>query len=217
MDKWQKELADNLWQWGAFEFGDYTLASGVKSRIKINLRTRSAINPGPLTEKNLDTLADYFFSYISEHQLKFDRISGVPSAGSPIAKKVAEKLRRSGARRVETPYLPLEKTEKNGVIVVAGNVKYNDTILPIDDVLSTATRKGETLQALEQNYCKVTDILVAVDRCLGGKDLLENEGYCVHALIQLPDVLYHYADSWYINSLTYGALMEEIELMPNKM
>lgn len=77
----QKSLADGLLSAGCIKFGEFTLKSGLKSPIYIDLR-RIITYP-----KLLAQIAEAYLPIL--HRLSFSRIAGLPYAAIPIATAIS--------------------------------------------------------------------------------------------------------------------------------
>lgn len=77
----QKSLADELLLAGCIKFGEFTLKSGLKSPIYIDLR-RIITYP-----KLLEQIAQSYLPLLST--LHFSRIAGLPYAAIPIATAIS--------------------------------------------------------------------------------------------------------------------------------
>ena len=77
----QKSLADDLLSAGCIKFGEFTLKSGLKSPIYIDLRQ---IITYP---KLLEQIGVAYLHLLKD--LKFDRIAGLPYAAIPIATAIS--------------------------------------------------------------------------------------------------------------------------------
>jgi stromal membrane-associated protein/uridine monophosphate synthetase len=59
----------------------------------------------------------------------------------------------------------------------------------IEDLVTSGQSVLETVKPLEESGLIVRDILVVVDREQGGRQYLEQQGYTVHALLSLHNLL----------------------------
>jgi len=62
-------------------------------------------------------------------------------------------------------------------------------VLLVDDVISRADSKLEAAALLEAVQLEVRDMLVVVDRQMGGAQMLEERGYRLHALLTIQEIL----------------------------
>jgi uridine monophosphate synthetase len=73
--------------------------------------------------------------------------------------------------------------------IAGADVIKGDNILFVDDVVSEGLSKIEGIKPLQELGAEVKHILVIVNREQGGKERLEKEGYTVHALAKVSEVV----------------------------
>lgn len=173
----EKELCAALFNAGAVKFGLFTLKSGMKSPVYIDLRVLVSY------PKVLAKVAKALISITRERGLKFDRIAGVPYAALPIATAVSL---QSG-----TPMIyPRKEPKGYGTMRgVEGEYKKGETVLLYDDIITTAESKIEAISALGSEGLKVRDVVVLVDREQGGKEELERNGCRLHSVLTVSELL----------------------------
>lgn len=197
----QQTLANVLYDIGAIRFGRFKLKAHETnpdlplSPIYLNLRT-----PGhPVPEKRGPLSGDVMWMIRHELELllddlgwEFDRFCDIPDAGTPFGDQI-EKLHIPHEQR-----LTLAKTYRDdgsryiSHIASSDFLLYHDKVLVLDDVITGADSKLETIQVLENAGLKIWYLLVLIDRCQGGANLLRNLGYDVAAIMTLPDMMSHY-------------------------
>ncbi len=64
----------------------------------------------------------------------------------------------------------------------------------VDDLITLADSKLETISALEENGLKVHDVVVLVDREQGGVQELKKRGYSCHVAFKLKELLKFYLE-----------------------
>lgn len=171
----KQEIALALHQIGAVKFGDFTLKSGIKSPIYIDLRLLISY------PKVLRLISEAMIEVAKT--LKFDVIAGIPYTALPIATaiSVSQDWPMVYARKEVKDYGTKKKIE--------GVFKEGDTALIIDDLITTGGSKFETIEPFEASGLKITDFLVLVDREQGGGRLLEEKGYKLHSIIGINELL----------------------------
>jgi len=171
----KKELALALHKIGAVKFGEFSLKSGMKSPIYIDLRILVS-HP-----ELLGQIADEMIALAKP--LKFDRIAGIPYTALPIATAISLKTQwpMLYARKEVKDYGTQRKLE--------GVFKPGETVLIVDDLITTGESKFETIAPFEAAGLKVKDVVVLVNREQGGKRLLEAKGYHLHAVLGIHEML----------------------------
>ncbi len=193
----REQLALKLQEIGAVKFGLFTLKSGLKSPIYIDLRILISFpDVLKMVGKQLAAKAD-------SEKLGFDAIAGIPFAAIAIATAVS--LER-GWRMV----FPRKEVKGYGTkAAVEGKFSAGETALVIDDLITTGGSKFEAIAPLEKEGLKVRDVLVLVDREQGGKGELAKEGYRLHSVFtatELLEIIHRHAkidDANYENAKRY--------------
>jgi orotate phosphoribosyltransferase len=62
-------------------------------------------------------------------------------------------------------------------------------VVVLDDVITTGASKLEAIRPLQEAGLQVRDVVVLIDREQGGRQMLEAEGYRVHAVLGLRRIL----------------------------
>jgi orotate phosphoribosyltransferase len=171
----KKDIALALHEIGAIKFGEFTLKSGIKSPIYIDLRLLVSF------PKVLKMISEEMIKLAKK--LKFNVIAGIPYTALPIATviSVSENWPMVYARKEVKEYGTKKKIE--------GVYKEGDTALIIDDLITTGGSKFETVEPFEASGLKITDFIVLVDREQGGRAQLEAKGYKLHSVIGINELL----------------------------
>jgi len=171
-------LADGLLSAGCIKFGEFTLKSGLKSPIYIDLR-RIITYP-----KLLEQIGAAYLPILAA--LKFDRIAGLPYAAIPIATAVSL---QGGYPMI----YPRKEVKAYGTKAeIEGDFNAGETIVVIDDLATNGGSKFEAIEKLTAVNLKVKDIVVLVDRQSGAKESLEQAGYAMHAVLTITQLLDYY-------------------------
>lgn len=178
----ERELAVALADIGAVKFGEFTLASGKKSPVYVDLRLLVSY-PGVLR------LVAHAYAELLERELaaggqSFDVVlAAIPYAALPIGTAVS----------LETG-LPLVYPRKEAKAhgtgrAVEGEFQPGDRAIVLDDVITTGGSKLQAIEPLASAGLKVEDVVVLIDREQGGRAELEAAGYRLHAVLCLTDML----------------------------
>lgn len=171
-------LADELLTAGCIKFGDFTLKSGLKSPIYIDLRQ---IITYP---KLLEQIGRAYLPLLET--LTFDRIAGLPYAAIPIATAI------SLAGNYPMIYPRKEAKAYGTKADIEGEYHAGETAVIIDDLATTGGSKFEAIEKLTGAGLLVKDVVVLVDRQSGAKESLEQAGYSMHAVLTISDLLDHW-------------------------
>ena len=171
-------LADGLLSAGCIKFGEFTLKSGLKSPIYIDLRQ---IITYP---KLLEQVGAAYLPLLKE--LKFDRLAGLPYAAIPIATAVS--------LQGNYPMIyPRKEVKSYGTKAeIEGEYHAGEIALVIDDLATTGGSKFEAIEKLTAVGLAVKDVVVLVDRQSGAKESLEQAGYSMHSVLTIKQMLEHW-------------------------
>lgn len=184
-------LADGLLEAGCIKFGEFTLKSGLKSPIYIDLRYIISF------PKLLETIGSAYLPLLKE--LNFKRIAGLPYAAIPIATAVS--------LQGDYPMIyPRKEVKTYGTKAeIEGEYHAGETVVVIDDLATTGGSKFEAIEKLTGVGLVVKDVVVLVDRQSGAKESLEQAGYNLHAVLTISQLL----DYWEGNGKVSKQKIEE--------
>ena len=174
-------LADELLSAGCIKFGEFTLKSGLKSPIYIDLR-RIITYP-----KLLEQIGAAYLPLLND--LKFDRIAALPYAAIPIATAI------SLAGNYPMIYPRKEVKTYGTKAEIEGEYHAGETIVVIDDLATTGGSKFEAIEKLTGVGLIVKDVVVLVDRQSGAKESLAQAGYSMHAVLTIGQLLEYWKEN----------------------
>ena len=184
-------LADGLLAAGCIKFGEFTLKSGLKSPIYIDLR-QIITYPALLKQ-----IADAYLPLLTT--LHFSRIAGLPYAAIPIATAI------SLAGNYPMIYPRNEAKTYGTKAEIEGEYHAGEMVVVIDDLATTGGSKFEAIEKLTGVGLIVKDVVVLVDRQSGAKESLEQAGYSLHAVLTIGQLL----DDWEENGKVGKEKIEE--------
>ena len=174
-------LADALLSAGCIKFGEFTLKSGLKSPIYIDLRQIVSY------PKLLADVARAYLPLLSN--LRFSRIAGLPYAAIPIATAI------SLAGNYPMIYPRKEVKTYGTKAEIEGKYYTGETVLVIDDLATTGGSKFEAIEKLTGVGLVVKDVVVLVDRQSGAKESLAQAGYSMHAVLTISQLLAYWEET----------------------
>jgi uridine monophosphate synthetase len=165
---------------GAVKFGDFTLASGKRSPIYVDLRLLAS-HPAVLRQAALA------YAQLLKSKLSIEgsdvRLAAIPYAAMAIGTAVS--------LETELPMIyPRKETKAHGTArQIEGEFQPGDTAIVLDDLITTGGSKLAAIEPLEAAGLQVRDVVVLIDREEGGSEDLANVGYRLHDVLRLGQML----------------------------
>jgi uridine monophosphate synthetase len=180
------KLADGLLEAGCIKFGEFTLKSGLKSPIYIDLR--QLISYPSLLQR----VGEAYLPILES--LQFNRIAGLPYAAIPIATAI------SLAGNYPMIYPRKEAKAYGTKADIEGEYHAGETAVIIDDLATTGGSKFEAIEKLTGAGLLVKDVVVLVDRQSGAGESLKQAGYSMHAVLTIAQLLNHWEENGEVDS-----------------
>ncbi len=165
-------LKEKLVECGAIKFGDFTLASGKKSKYYIDIKKASTKHE----------ILEIMGELLAEH-VKGDIIAGVELGAVPLAAITAVKSKRD--------YLIIRK-EKKGYgtsKLIEGDFEKGMTVDIVEDVVTTGGSVLRAVKILREMGLKVNRVIAVVDREEGGAETLNENNVELVSLIKARELL----------------------------
>ena len=177
MEEAKKQLALDLVEIGALKFGEFTYKSGAKGPMYLDLRL--FISHPKVMKKVAKLYAESLAS------LQYDRLAGVAYAALPIAGAIS--------LEIERPWIFMRKegiAKDHGLgKSLEGEFKSGETVVMIEDLVNRATSLIEAISAIENQGLVVKDAVVLLDYEKGGKKILQDAGYNLHAFMTVRELV----------------------------
>lgn len=198
------KLASQLLNIGAIKFGNFRLKLHEKnpdaplSPIYIDLRLLRSFPE--VIDSAVDVYRDLSNDFV------FDVYADVPTAATPIVAILSHVTR--------IPMISPRKDEKrHGTTApIDGIFAPGQRVLLIDDLITNAGSKLETISVLEDNRLIVSGVVVLIDREQGGVPQLERNGYSCRAAFRLTELLEFYSRTGLISQDDYRRTMDYLQL-----
>lgn len=198
------KLAGQLLKIGAIKFGNF--------RLKLHEKNPDApLSPIYIDLRLLRSFPDVIDSAVEIYkQLSadfiFDIYADVPTAATPIVAILSHVTR--------VPMISPRKDEKKhgAAAPIDGVFTPGQKVLLVDDLITNAGSKRETISVLEDNRLIVSGVIVLVDREQGGGSELEKNGYACRAAFRLTELLEFYSRTGLINRDDYKRTLDYLHL-----
>jgi uridine monophosphate synthetase len=189
-------LAERLFHLGAVQFGDFTLKSGAWSPVYLDLRL--LVSDPPL-------LADVARAYAAVLEgLAYDRIAAIPYAALPIGTAVS-------LATLRPMIYPRKEVKAYGTgKAIEGRFVAGETVVVVDDVISSGASKLEAIGPLEAAGLVVRDVVVLVDRQGTGTEDLAAAGYRLHSILTLTGIADALGAAGLLDAERVGAVREYV-------
>ncbi len=190
-------LADDLLEMGCVRFGDFELKSGLRSPIYIDLR-RLVSHPRLLSQA-----AAAYLPLLE--RLSFDRLAALPYAAIPIASAIS--------LLSDYPMIyPRKESKSYGTRAeIEGEFQPGERVVVIDDLATTGSSKFEAIEKLTAAGLQVRDVVVLIDRQSGASQALARQGYRMHAVFTLTQLLDYWEEKGKISQESVAAVRRFIE------
>ena len=168
--------------------GEFTLASGKTSDLYIDCRVTTMDPVGALLvgEVGWEAVAQF----IADQGLKIDCIGGMTLGADPVSLAVGmESVRRNPENFLQVFTVRKEPKGHGRGKQIEGNFTEGDTLIVVDDVITTGGSTLKAIDAIEAAGGKVAFALVLVDREEGGRQAIEERGIPVLPLFTRTTLL----------------------------
>ena len=165
-------IARRLMEVKAVEFGEFTLASGRKSDVYVNMKRA-------LTYPDILAMCAQAMAY---HAPESDRVAGVALGAVPLA--VAISL------EADIPYLMIRKHAKEHGTrnLIEGALVEGDRVFMVEDVTTTAGSAVPGVHALRDAGAEMDTLVVVVDRCEGATRTMADVGVNLIPVLTLDEL-----------------------------
>ncbi len=172
-----EKIAKALTDADVVKFGEFILASGIKSPIYVDLRVL------PSYPESFEAVTDELVKLMKK--LKPDVVAGAETAGIPLSTAISLKTK--------IPMVYVRKKPKDYATreMIEGVFEKGAKVVLIDDMATNAYSKIKFIDGIKNSGGIVKDVVIVLDREQGGSEALEKEGVKLHCLITLKELLFY--------------------------
>ena len=152
----------------SFREGEFTLASGRKSDLFINLK------PTMLDPEGLNLIADLVLEKLKDCDAEF--IGGILMGAAPILLSVVQKSYFT-PRPLRGYWVRKERKDHGMQEIIDGDPGAGDKVIVVDDVTTTGGSLLKAVDAMRGRGCDIVGVLTVVDRCEGAVECVKESGY----------------------------------------
>jgi orotate phosphoribosyltransferase len=171
----KSNVLDALAQANVVKFGEFTLVSGEKSPIYVDLRML------PSYPWSFDVITTALAE--AAKATGAARIGGMETAGIPLGAAMAIKLSKPMI------YIRKKPKEYGTQSRIEGVLNKGESVILVDDLMTRGTSKLDFVVPVREAGGVVKDIVIVLDREQGGKEALAAEGIKLHNLVTLKELL----------------------------
>lgn len=155
--------------------GDFTLASGKKSDLYVDCRVTTLDARGAVLVGKV--LHDLLRAQIAQRGLSVSALGGLTMGADPIALAVAIASSQAGDSPPIQAFVVRKEAKDHGRgRRIEGNFAAGDTVVVVDDVITTGDSTLKAVEAIKAEGGKVAFALILVDRQEGGRENIESNG-----------------------------------------
>ncbi|UCF18781.1 MAG: orotate phosphoribosyltransferase [Gemmatimonadota bacterium] len=165
----------------SFKIGDFTLASGRKSRYYVDARTTT------LSAEGQALIGVLGLSALQKAGLSPQAVGGLTMGADPIAYAIAHRSFLDGCV-IEAFTVRKEPKGHGAGRQIEGCLEPGQSVVVIEDTITTGGSALKACRAVEAVHARILAILALVDREEGGKETLEEAGYRVISLVRLSEL-----------------------------
>ncbi len=171
------DLQQALKDCGAVQFGDFTLASGAKSKYYVDIK-KASTDP-----KVLKIIAEEMAKKLKAMNLKPDKIAGIVLGSIPLATALS----------LETgiPYVMVRKEKKDHGTgkLIEGTLDKGEKVLVVEDVITSAGSSIKSIGILREAGAVIDNVFSVIDREAGGPEALKEIDVELIPLVKASDLL----------------------------
>lgn len=168
--------------------GDFTLASGAKSKYYIDCRLTTLDPEGACLVGQL--MRALIRKEAGSRNLGVMGVGGLTMGADPIALATSMESFRQGDRPALQAFVVRKAPKSHGQTkLIEGNFSMGDVVVAIDDVVTRGDSTIAAINAISNEGGKVAFAAVLVDRQEGGRQKIEGLGYPVFSIFTKDELV----------------------------
>ena len=162
----------------ALQLGDFTLASGTKSKFYLDCRKVTLDSAGA------NLIADGMLELMRGEWP--DAVGGMAIGADPITAAILTVAGRGG--KSLRGFIVRKEAKQHGTgRDVEGPVQPGDRVIVVEDVVTTGGSSLAAIEKAEAFGLKVRGVMAIIDRLEGGREALAARGYSLETLLTIRD------------------------------
>lgn len=168
----------------SYEKREVTLASGRKSNFYIDCKHTT------LHAEGAYLLGRLMYQKIKEMGVPVDGVGGLTLGADPIA--TATSIASFDAGNPYPAFIIRKEPKGHGTgqwLEGGKNLKKGSKVVIVEDVVTTGGSSLKAVKRAEEEGLQVLGIITLVDRCEGGREIIEEAGYKLESLFERAEVV----------------------------
>ncbi len=168
----------------SYREGDFTLASGKKSKFYIDLK------PTTLSSEGAFLIGELAVELILSEGLEVEAVGGMTLGADPLATAVSLATRGRLGSGVPAYIVRKEPKDHGTARFIEGveNLRSGAKLLVLEDVVTTGGSSLKAIERLREAGYEPTSVLTIVDREQGGREAFEKAGVRFFSLIKISQL-----------------------------
>jgi orotate phosphoribosyltransferase len=163
----------------AVRYGKFILASGKESDFYVDLR-KVTLNP-----KGALLIGSLIYDIIKDRQV--DAVGGMSIGADPIATAASLAAYQEGKEIMA--FLVRKAQKEHGTRnFVEGPIVPGQRAVVVEDVITTGSSTLTAIEQIKAAGLSIEMIIAILDRCEGGREAIESQGYEVRSLLKRTDL-----------------------------
>jgi orotate phosphoribosyltransferase len=167
--------------------GEFTLASGAKSDFYVDARVTT------LDPRGACLIGEVGWQLVKETAAKLNKkvnaIGGLTLGADPIALSIGIAAQREDSSTPLQVFTVRKAVKEHGRQKrIEGNFSAGDSVVVVDDVVTTGGSTIQAIDAIEEAGGNVAFVLVLLDRQEGGRENIEQRGHNVVSIFTRADL-----------------------------
>jgi orotate phosphoribosyltransferase len=186
MDSSSKDQLRALLQQKSVFHGEFTLASGAKSDFYVDARV-TTFDP-----RGACLIGEIGWALVKETSAKLkknvDAIGGLTLGADPIALSIGIAAQREDPTSLQVFTVRKAVKEHGRQKRIEGNFSPGDSVVVVEDVITTGGSTLQAIDAIEENGGHVVFVVALIDREEGGRQNIEARGHTVVPIFTRTDL-----------------------------
>jgi orotate phosphoribosyltransferase len=168
--------------------GSFVLASGAKSDLYVDAKLTTQDPRGALLTGRVGW--EILRRTAADRNVRVDAVGGLTMGADPIALSIGIASQLEDAENTLQTFSVRKSAKEHGRHkLVEGNFAAGDSVVVIDDVITTGGSTLQAIDAIEKEGGKIAFVLALVDRQEGGRARIEERGHRVVSIFTRADLV----------------------------